>query len=64
MRIRNVEYYRGRPFFLYKILQVKPDIAEFKRKIKGIQVYYIPIYNQKTHRNEYAIYLNKRITWY
>lgn len=62
--IKKIVYYRGKPYFLYKISEKKPDIAYLKRTIPRIEVYWQPVFNMRTKRDGYAIYLTKVTSYY
>lgn len=62
--MKQILWYNKKPYFFYKIYHTKPDPRSIVKNAKGIKVYYERIYNKRTGKTAWAVYLTKRITWY
>lgn len=62
--IPKIRYYRKKPYFLYKVVDKRPDFNTIKKEVRGARILYIPLYNTRTKQTAYAIYLTKGVSYW
>lgn len=64
MSLQQIYWIRHKPYFLHKISNTKPDMRALKKAVPKADVYWVRIYNTRTHKDAYAIYLTKKVGYY